>query len=200
MAHVSALRVRTKTQLVVDHHFDDEKPGKPLHLLIPGAALALVSLSLLIHVAYRTWVDSSLAQGTGMTLVALLAPVYTGGVFLFSYGYELYNMSRALKLTAIIVFITFAVVIIVAVLFSLLEGGGSSSSSSSSKSSSSSDSSGGGARSSILDGLWTSGSVGGSGSSGRVPCTSCKRPYVPAENRFVCPSCGAATAGSGDGA
>jgi len=32
----------------------------------------------------------------------LLAPVYIGGVFLFSYGYELYDLPRALRLTAIL--------------------------------------------------------------------------------------------------
>jgi hypothetical protein len=37
-----------------------------------------------------------------------------GGVFLFSYGYELYNIPRAIRLTAIIVFLTVASVVIVA--------------------------------------------------------------------------------------
>jgi hypothetical protein len=40
----------------------------------------------------------------------LLAPFYVGGVFLFSYGYELYNVPRAIRLTAIIVFVTLAAV------------------------------------------------------------------------------------------
>ena len=40
--------------------------------------------------------------------IAILAPFYVGGVFLFSYGYELYNIPRAIRLTAIIVFLTFA--------------------------------------------------------------------------------------------
>jgi len=49
------LAVRAKTRQVVDHHYDDEKPGKPLYLLIPGGLIALASLALIIYIAYQTW-------------------------------------------------------------------------------------------------------------------------------------------------
>ena len=131
-----ALSVRAKTQQVVDHHYDDAKPGKPLHLLVPGALIALVTLLLLYYIAYRVWLDQSLDSGFGIPVMAILVPVFAGGVFLFSYGYELYDLPRALRLTAIIVFISLAAVLIVAVLFALIGGskGGRSSSSSSSSS------------------------------------------------------------------
>jgi len=50
----------------------------------------------------------------------LLAPFHIGGVFLFRYGYELYDLPRALRDTAIIVFITVATVVSIAVLFVVL--------------------------------------------------------------------------------
>jgi hypothetical protein len=64
--------------------------------------------------------QGSLSQNQGLTLIAVLAPFYIGGVFVFSYGYELYNIPKALRLTAIIVFITVAAVDILAMLFLIL--------------------------------------------------------------------------------
>lgn len=138
-----ARQVRAKTHEVVEYDHDDAKPGKPLHILIPGGLIALAALALIVFIAYQTWFDSNLAQETGLILIFILLPFYVGGVFLFSYGYELYNIPRAIRLTAIIVFVTVAAVVIVAVLFFLLGNtkSGSSSSSKSSKSTSKSSSS-----------------------------------------------------------
>lgn len=47
------LHVRTRTRQVVDHHYDDDKPGEPLYLLIPGGLIALASLALIVYLAYR---------------------------------------------------------------------------------------------------------------------------------------------------
>src|SRR5688572_19159453 len=140
-----ARELRAKTHEVYEYDHDDSKPGKPLHILIPGGLIALGALAVIIFVGYLTWIDESISQELGIILCLVLAPFYVGGVFLFSYGYELYDIPRALRLTAIIVFVTVAAVVIVAVLFLALgnmKGGGSSSSSrnksSSSKSSGSS--------------------------------------------------------------
>jgi DNA-directed RNA polymerase subunit RPC12/RpoP len=143
-----ARQVGAKTHEVYEYDRDDSKPGKPLFLLIPGGLIALVTLGLIILVGYLTWIDESLSQELGIILFLILSPFYVGGVFLFSYGYELYDIPRALRLTAIIVFVTLASVVIIAVLFAVLGNmkGGSSNSSSSSKggkSSKSSSSSGG---------------------------------------------------------
>src|SRR5512135_1781104 len=136
------MNVRAKTSQVKDYHYDDTRPGKPLRWLIPGGLIALASIGLIIYIAYATWFksDGGMDTSQGISLIALLAPFYIGGVFMFSYGYELYDMKKALKLTAIIVFITVAFVVIIAVLAALAGGlkGGKSSSSSSSESSSSS--------------------------------------------------------------
>ena len=128
-----ARQVRAKTNEVFQYDRDDEKPGKPLALLIPGGLIALATLALIVFIAYQTWFEENLAQSIGSILIGILSPFYVGGVFLFSYGYELYNLKRALRLTAIIVFVTLASVVILAVLFFLLgeiKGGSSSSSSS----------------------------------------------------------------------
>jgi hypothetical protein len=206
------LNVRAKTAQVVDHHHDDDKPGKPLYLLIPGGLIALAALALVIYIAYLTWLQGDMAQDRGLTLIAILAPFYIGGVFMFSYGYELYDLPKALRLTAIIVFITVAAVVIIAVLFVLLGGGGKSGSSSSSKSKSSSSST---SSSSDRSGNVFTG-VGpiliGTGGPTRtvtkevirevpieppppqpVNCPYCGRSYIPAETSFACPNCGAAT-------
>ena len=217
-----ARQVGSKTQEVIDYDHDDSLPGKPLHILIPGGFIALAALGTIILVAYLTWFEGRLNEGTGTALILLLAPFYIGGVFLFSYGYELYNSPRAIRLTAIIVFLTVAAVVIVAVLaFVLGAGGGKGLSGGSSKK----KSSGGGSKS-LARSAPASTSSGGSGfpnignvlvlgGSGRthtntvtrevvkevevpvaprsIDCPYCQRSYVPAENNYACPACGAAT-------
>src|SRR5512138_2359433 len=128
-----ARQIGEKTHEVVEYDHDDSLPGKPLHILIPGGLVALATLAVIILVAYMTWIDGRLNQTTGLILIGLLAPFYVGGVFLFSYGYELYNLPRAKRLTAIIVFLTFAAVVILAVLFVVLGAGGKLPESSSNK-------------------------------------------------------------------
>jgi DNA-directed RNA polymerase subunit RPC12/RpoP len=212
-----AREVTAKTHEVVDYHRDESVPGKPLFLLIPGGLIALAALGVIVLIAYRTWIDHSFDQSTALVLIGLLAPFYVGGVFLFSYGYELYNLPRALRLTAIIVFMTFAAVVIIAVLFVVLGSGGKLPQSSSDKKKSSgkgrispprpTSSSGGGF------GIPPMGPVIMMGGPGRtrevvrevekkvevpvaprsIDCPYCGRSYVPAEQNYACPACGAAT-------
>jgi hypothetical protein len=131
-----AFKVRAKTSEVKEYHYNDDKPGKPLRWLIPGGLIALASIGLIIYIAYQTWFNQTMDADRGLPMILLLAPFYIGGVYMFSYGYELYDQKKALRLTAIIVFVTVAFVVIIAVLFALF--GNSSSSSGSSKSGSSS--------------------------------------------------------------
>lgn len=209
-----ARQVRSKTNEVFEYDHDAEKPGKPLHLLVPGGLIALATLGLIVLVIYQTWFENSLAENTGVTLLILLTPFYIGGVFLFSYGYELYDIPRAIRLTAIIVFITLAAVVIVAVLFLLLSNSkGGSKSSSSSSSSKRSRSSGRDSSSNSSGGFLGMGNVFLGGNSTRVEtrevtrdvvrevakepmpitCPFCTRSYIPVEHKYTCPSCGAAT-------
>ena len=213
-----ARQVGVKTQEVIDYDHDESLPGKPLHILIPGGLVALASLGVIIYVAYLTWFENQLDQNTGTILLVVLAPFYVGGVFLFSYGYELYNIPRAIRLTAIIVFVTLASVVIVAVLFFVLSAGGKGLSGGSSKK----KSSGGGSKplaknvasSTRGSGLPNLGNVivlGGGRTQTRevtrevvkevevpvaprsVNCPNCNRAYVPADEKYICPSCGAPT-------
>ena len=105
-SHYRAREVSAKTQEVVEYDHDPSLPGKPLHILIPGGFVALAALAVIVLVAYKTWFQGEIDQSRGLLLIGILAPFYIGGVFLFSYGYELYNIPRALRLTAIIVFLT----------------------------------------------------------------------------------------------
>jgi hypothetical protein len=207
-----ARQVGAKTQEVFTYDHDESLPGKPLHILIPGGLVALASLAVIILVIYRTWFEGQLDQSTGLLLVSILAPFYVGGVFLFSYGYELYNLPRAIRLTLIIVFVTVAAVVIVAVLF-FLAGAGKDLPESKKKSSGKVQ----------AKSVPSSGRGGGPdlgplvilGGSGRthtrevrrevvkevevpvapraVDCPFCGRSYVPADQNYACPACGAAT-------
>lgn len=209
-----AREISAKTHEVVDYDHDASKPGKPLHILIPGGLVALATLGVIILVAYMTWIEGRLEQSLGIVLIGLLFPFYVGGVFLFSYGYELYNIPRALRLTAIIVFFTLAAVVIVAVLFVVLGAGGKlpeSDKKSSGKARTSRptpSSSGGGFGVPNIGPIIT---MGGGRTHTRevtrevvkevevpvaprsIDCPYCNRSYVPAEQNYACPACGAAT-------
>jgi hypothetical protein len=208
-----ARQVGAKTQEVIEYDHNEALPGKPLHILIPGGLVALAALAVIIVVGYQTWFKGELDQSTGLVLIAVLAPFYIGGVFLFSYGYELYNVPRAIRLTAIIVFLTFAAVVIVAVLFFVLGSGKGLPESSSKKRSSDKPkvqarptSSGG----SGIPNLGPLVILGGPGRTREVTrevtkevevpvapraidCPYCGRSYVPADQNYACPACGAAT-------
>lgn len=217
-----AREVRSKTQEVVDYDHDESLPGKPLHILIPGGLIALAALGTIILVGYMTWIEQRVNESMGIALILFLALFYVGGVFLFSYGYELYNLPRALRLTAIIVFLTVGVVVIVAVLVLVLAAGGQGLIGGSSKR----RSSGGGkplAKPMSMPRPSSSGRgfgvpnlgpvvvLGGGQTHTRevtrevvkevevpvaprsVDCPYCGRSYVPAEQNYACPACGAAT-------
>ena len=215
-SHYRAREVRAKTGEVVAYDHDESLPGKPLHILIPGGLIALASLAVIIIVIYMTWFENRLDQSTGIILLVILAPFYIGGVFLFSYGYELYNIPRAIRLTAIIVFVTIGFVVIVAVLFFVLSAGkGDFGSSSKKKSSGGSKPQAKSVPSSGGSGLPNLGPVVVLGGPGRthtrevtrevvkevevpvapraIDCPYCRRSYVPAEEEYACPACGAAT-------
>ena len=156
-----SVAVRNQTEAVREFHYDDTHAGRPLYLLIPGGLIAVSALALIVYVFYAMFVGQTLETSQGFLLVALLGPVYIGGVFLFSYGYELYDARKAIRLTAIVVVTTVMIVVIIAVFFFLIGGSkGSSDSGSSSgdgKSSSGRGASSGGASSGGSKGGFLSG-------------------------------------------
>jgi len=205
-------QIRPRSQEVVDYHYDEQRPGKPLLLVIPGAMIALTSLVLGLTVAYFTFQDQRLNETLGTFLCIGFVPFYVAGVFVFSYGWELYNIPKAIRLTAIIVlvtvFATFMLVAVVAILGAL--GKSKSDSSSSSSSSSRSSSSGGGSGGGFFNGIGPIFLNTGSPTQTvthevvrEVPvpppapqpitCSHCGRPYIPEENKYACPNCGAPT-------
>lgn len=214
-----ARQVSAKTREVLDYDHDESQPGKPLHILIPGGLVALGSLAVIILIGYMTWFTGQLDQSTGIVLLVILFPFYVGGVYLFSYGYELYNVKRAIRLTAIIVFLTFAAVVIVAVLFFVLAGGGKLPSGSSKRKSSGSSAKVKASPVSSTQNISRGPGLGpvvfmpGMGGRTRevtrevitekkveipvapraVDCPYCRRSYIPAEQEYACPACGAAT-------
>lgn len=94
-------RVNARTREVVDYHYDDSQPGKPLRLLIPGGLLTIASFVLLGLVGYGEWVEGGISSSQGQLWAALLLIPYFGGLFLFFYGYHLYDLGRALMWTLI---------------------------------------------------------------------------------------------------
>lgn len=183
-----SFQVRQKSKQVVDYHRDESTPGKPLHLLIPGGLVALLILGLELFVAYRAFYDKTLDKGPGIALMLGLIPFYVGAVFSFSYAYELYDLNKAIRLTAIIVLVTVFFVVIICVLLAVLgeaKGGGGSSSS---RSSSSSSSSGGAGGWFSIDSNSTTSASTNAGVQA-IACASCGRLFVPAGDIPGCPYC-----------
>jgi hypothetical protein len=114
------LDLQARTQMVVDHHFDQSRPGKPLWLLIPGGFIAIGAIALAAYVGYQGWVVQTMDLSTAQYLLAGIAVIFIGGTFAFSYGYELYNLGKAIRLTVIIVVVMAFTVLIVVVLFMAL--------------------------------------------------------------------------------
>lgn len=98
---IPASRIPAKSRDVVSYHYDDDRPGKPLYLLIPGGLIAVTAFVAILVVSYRVWVADILDSATGIQLLLLLLLPYFGGLLIFSYGYELYDWPRAIRLTII---------------------------------------------------------------------------------------------------
>lgn len=191
----SVFSVRAKTGEVVSYHNDGDQPGKPLHILIPGGFLALATLAMMFWIAYLTWYQASIPRSNGLIYLLALTLIYMGSVFLFSYAYELYDLSKAIRLTVFLVFFSAAALVIAAVLFALLSKNEGSSSSSSHESSSSSWSTGtslgwSGGRGGPMD--LDSGGVGTSTWPKPITCFYCRASNVPSADSSPCPNCGAA--------
>ena len=109
-ARVEKLEIWSKTRRVLDYDADPETSGRPLMVLLGGATLALLALAFMIMVAYRTWSLEENGANRAYVSLSLLFAVHTIGVYLFAYGYELYDRNRALRLTAMIALVSFGAI------------------------------------------------------------------------------------------
>lgn len=163
-------RINARTSEVVDYHYDDAKPGKPLRLLIPGGLLAVASFIALGLVGYGQLVEGGLYSPEGQLWAALLLIPYFGGLFLFFYGYELYDLGRAIKWTLIagvagITILAVGWVVLRALGGAAAVGGAGAGAGSGSSHSSGSSKSSGSSSSSSSSSYGASGAFGGGGSS-----------------------------------
>jgi hypothetical protein len=139
-------QVFARAASVAEHHHDTANPDKPLWLMVPAGAVALFALLGIIWTGYQLWVATPALSGdVAIPKLLVLLVVYFTSLFGFSYGYELYDVWKALRLTVIIGVIGLAAVFILLALGAVLKGSSSSSKSSSSSSSKSSDSGSGSA-------------------------------------------------------
>lgn len=221
-------QIFARAAAVAEHHRDSENPDKPLWLMIPCGLVSFAALLGILWDGYQLWVATPAADpdvAIPKLLVAFV--IYFGSLFGFSYGYELYDVKRAIRLTVIIGLIGLAAIFILLALGALLKGTSSSSKSSkrSSSSSGSSNNFAGGSSSSSGPGfsLNLGRSYGGYGSSYRSQplgtalgslirpgqCSLCARPLPPegkaaipagADPSRYCPKCGQEFEAAGENA
>lgn len=113
--------IPARTAEVRAYHLDESTPGKPLFLMIPSALVALASLIAIFYVLHEAYLKPHMAVQTANAWVAILLMPYFAGVFTFSYGYELYDVWKAARLTIIIGFIGLASIVLVVFLIALLK-------------------------------------------------------------------------------
>ncbi len=107
--------IRERAGAAVDHHYDQTNPDKPLWLMFPAGAVAVVALLWAVWICYQAWFAPH-PQPAALKILPITLVFYFAGVFYFSYGYELYNTGRAVKLTITIGLIGLAAVVIVVAL------------------------------------------------------------------------------------
>jgi hypothetical protein len=110
-------KVVPRTREVIAYDHDPEKPGKPLKLLVPGGLIAVGAFLAMLFVGYRAWYQREMDTTLAVWLLLLLGVVWFGSIFLFSYGYTLYDTGKAVKMTLLIGIVGVLVVAIAIALF-----------------------------------------------------------------------------------
>ncbi len=109
-ARVDQLEIWSKVRSVLDYDADPARPGRPLMVLLGGASLALLALSFIVMAIYRTWVLEENSPQSAYPTLSLLFLAHMAGVYLFAYGYELYDRAKALRLTLVISVVSFGAI------------------------------------------------------------------------------------------
>lgn len=120
MAVTSARQVLAQTQAVVDYQRDTERPGRPLGVMLSGIAVALLAAGLCARLAYQIWYSHEVDPNYGIFGISWLFAFFVLGAFLFSYGFELYDTKKALRLTIVLAISgVIALAVMIAVLVAL---------------------------------------------------------------------------------
>jgi len=97
---------------VVQYDQDREKPGRPLHLLIPGGLLAVGAFGAILRVVYAVWIAESMETDMGIGFILVLLFPYFGGLLMFNYGLELFDWKRAIRRALITGLIGLGVIVV----------------------------------------------------------------------------------------
>ncbi len=119
IARAPAANLPARSAVIIQHHTDTSNPDKPLFLLLPGAAIAIASLAYAIYSAFLGIVMGAPAGATWAKVIAAVV-AYLGGLYVFSYGYELYDARKALRITLRLGLVGLAVLFVVVVVFLII--------------------------------------------------------------------------------
>jgi hypothetical protein len=162
-----------------------------------GGAVALGTLAAVLAIVYKTWYAQEMAEDTAILISGFLFFIYTGGVYIFCYGWARGDTGRAVRLTAVVVLLSAVAVLIAALVLAILSKarGGTSSSS---------DAAGGGRELDLEMPLRVLGSYVDDGSVSfederkkqdesdlfTVTCGNCGERFIPIPPKALCPTCG----------
>lgn len=107
---IEQLEIWSKTQRMLDYDADPSTTGRPLMVLLGGASLALLALAFIIMAIYRTWILEENSPESAYPAISLLFLAHMAGVYVFAYGYELYDVAKALRLTLVISVVSFGAI------------------------------------------------------------------------------------------
>jgi hypothetical protein len=175
--------------------------GRPLDLILVGIALALGTMAGIGAIAYKTWYLHQISENTAIFIVGFLFFIYTGGVWIFSYGWEKGDAAKAIRLTVVIVVLSAVAVLAAALVLAFL--------SKARASSGGSDSTGAQTNDRSVFGLPVGPILRTAGTyvdDGRLEmedleekpeselltltCGQCGQSYIPIPPRAICPNCG----------
>ncbi|MPZ50820.1 MAG: hypothetical protein GEU75_16230 [Dehalococcoidia bacterium] len=112
--------VTARAREVLAYQEDASREGRPLSLLFGGGVLAIFCGALIGLLAYRTWMLNDVDPDWAYAGIGCLFVIYSFGLFLFSYGFELYDAEKAVRLTLVLVLLSVAALVVMILVFTVL--------------------------------------------------------------------------------
>ena len=112
--------VMSQARQVLAYEGDTSREGRPLSILFGGGMVAILCGALIGMLAYQTWYLKTLDPDWAYAGISFLFVIYSFGLFLFSYGFELYNMERAVRMTLVLILLSVAALIVMVLVFTAL--------------------------------------------------------------------------------